>query len=106
MVAPPVASDLNPQEIGALVAWVAAGRLAEAEAGARALLGRHPDDGMLWKIYGVALLRQGKDAVPALRRAVELLPDDAEAHSNFGAALHDQGRCVGGLDESAAFARA
>jgi tetratricopeptide (TPR) repeat protein len=90
-VVPPVASDLNPHEIGALVASVGAGRLAEAETGARALLARHPDDGMLWKIYGVALLRQGRDAVAALRRAVELLPDDAEAYSNFGAALHDQG---------------
>ena len=46
--------------------------------------------GMLWKILGVALLRQGKDALPALRRAAQLMPHDAEAHRNLGAALHDR----------------
>jgi len=50
----------------------------------------HPYAGMLWKILGVALLRQGKDALHALRRTTELMPDDAEAHGNLGAALHDR----------------
>ena len=47
---------------------------------------------MLWKILGVALMRQGKDALQALRRTTELMPHDAEAHGNLGAALHDQGQ--------------
>ncbi len=90
---PPVAVvQLQPQQIGALVALVGQGRSSEAEARALTLLRMYPDDGMLWKIYGVALLRQGKEAVAALHRAALLLPDDAEAHSNLGAALHDQGR--------------
>jgi tetratricopeptide (TPR) repeat protein len=83
---------LNPHEIGVLVALVNHERLKEAEHEARALLSVHPNAGMLWKILGVALLRQGKDAVDALRRTAQLLPNDAEAHGNLGAALHDQGQ--------------
>jgi tetratricopeptide (TPR) repeat protein len=88
---------LNPQEIGALVALVDQERLNEAERKARALLTMHPDAGMLWKILGVALMRQGKDALQALRRATELMPQDAEAHGNLGAALHDRGQWAEGL---------
>jgi tetratricopeptide (TPR) repeat protein len=83
---------LNSNEIGALVALVSRGRLGEAEQRAHALLQKCPDAGILWKILGVALLRQDKDALPALRRAAELMPHDAEAHGNLGAALHDQGQ--------------
>src|SRR5271167_4318011 len=81
---------LHPGEITALVALIAQKRSNEAEQRARALLVRHPEAGMLWKILGVALLRQGKDALAALRKTTRLLPNDAEAHSNLGAALHDQ----------------
>ncbi len=83
---------LNPVEIGSLVALVDQQRLSEAESRARTLLTVHPEAGMLWKILGVALLRQGKEALQALRRTTQLLPDDAEAHGNLGAALHDQGQ--------------
>jgi tetratricopeptide (TPR) repeat protein len=83
---------LDPGEIGALVALINQNRLSEAEFKANALLALHPNAGMLWKILGVALLRQGKDALRALRRATELLPNDAEAYSNLGGALHDLGR--------------
>jgi protein O-GlcNAc transferase len=81
---------LNPSEICALVALVNQDRLNEAEHKVRTLLTMHPNAGMLWKILSVALLRQGKDALQALRRTTELMPHDAEAHSNLGAALHDQ----------------
>jgi len=80
------------QQIGALVALLEQERLREAEQGARALLGTYPDAGMLWKILSVALVRQGKDALPELRRAAQLLPQDAEAHRNLGAALCDRGQ--------------
>jgi tetratricopeptide (TPR) repeat protein len=82
-------SKLNLQEIGALVALVNQERLSEAEHKVRKLLTMHPNAGMLWKILGVTLMRQGKDALQALRRTTDLLPDDAEAHGNLGAALHD-----------------
>ena len=83
---------LNPGDIGALVALVNQNRFSEAEHGARTLLARHPNAGMPWKLLSVALLRQGKEALQALQRTAELLPNDAEAHGNLGAALHDQGR--------------
>jgi len=91
------AMSLNPIEIGALVALVNQDRLGEAENRAQALLRRHPNAAMLWKILSVALVRQGKDALPALRRTTELMPQDAEAHSNLGAALHDRGQWLEAL---------
>jgi len=87
----PAPQSLNPREIGALVALLDQQRLGEAEHKARKLLETHPNAGMLWKILGVALLRQGKDALQALRRTTELMPHDGEAHGNLGAALHDLG---------------
>ena len=39
-------------------------------------------------MLGVSLLAQGKDALPAAQRAAGLLPGDAQAHSNLGAALY------------------
>ena len=86
------AGMLDTREIGALVALVNQDRLSEAERGARTLLTVHPDAGMLWKILSVALLRQGKDALQALRKTAELMPQDAEAHRNLGAAFHDRGQ--------------
>jgi tetratricopeptide (TPR) repeat protein len=83
---------VNPREIGGLVLLLGQDRLAEAEHRARELLAMHPDEGMLWKLLSVALKRQRKDALPALRRTRDLMPQDAEAHRNLGAALYDQGR--------------
>jgi len=42
-------------------------------------------------------MRQGKDALPSLRRTTELMPHDAEAHGNLGAYLCDQGQRAAGL---------
>jgi tetratricopeptide (TPR) repeat protein len=88
---------LNSQEIGALVSLINQDRSSEAERQARALVARHPDAGMLWKILSVALARQGKDALQALQRAAELMPQDAEALCNLGAALHDRGQWADAL---------
>jgi len=87
-----VAAPLAPgvHEIGALVALVNEGRLAQAEQRARAALATYPDAGMVWKILSVALVRQGRDARAELRQAAQLLPHDAEAQRNLGAALYDR----------------
>ncbi len=80
------------RELTQLVTMLHAGALAAVEQRCRALLGPMPGDGMLWKILSVALLRQGRDALPELRRAVQLLPGDAETHMNLGIALAAAGR--------------
>jgi len=84
--APPSQPTLS--EINQLVALSIAGRYAELESMARFLVERHPDSGGVWKVLGVSLLAQGKDALPAAQMAVELLPGDAQAYSNLGAALY------------------
>ncbi len=68
------------------------GRHNEAESQARLLLEKYPDFGFVWKVLGASLKAQGKNALPALQKAIELLPDDAEAHSNLGLALADLGQ--------------
>src|SRR5258705_11652432 len=89
---------LNAEAIGELVALVNEERLSEAEHSGRRLLAAHPNVGMLWKILSVALIRQDKDALEALRRTAELMADDAEAHRNLAATLCDQGQWALGLD--------
>jgi len=81
--APPAGGE----ELNRLAVMIHGGRLAEAEERLRALLEGRPSDGTLWKFLSVAQQHQGKDALPALRRAAELLADDAEAHANLGRAL-------------------
>ncbi|MBS0578747.1 MAG: tetratricopeptide repeat protein [Proteobacteria bacterium] len=81
---------VRPQLIGALATLLNQDRPAEAESQAWEALKRHPNAGLLWKILGVAQAHQRKDALQALRRAAELMPADAEALRNLGAALHDR----------------
>jgi tetratricopeptide (TPR) repeat protein len=83
---------LSDNEITTLVALLNRSQFNEAEQRTRALLNGHPEAGILWKILGVTLTRQGRDALPALRKAAELMPDDAEAHRNLGVSLSDQGQ--------------
>ncbi len=48
-----------------------------------AAIHQYPYAGFGWKVLGVALKNQGKDALIALKKAAELLPNDAEAHCNL-----------------------
>ena len=84
---PPSLAQLNH-----LVTLLNEGSHAEVESRARLLLEQYPDFGFAWKLLGVALYLQGKEAVPALQRATELLPDAADAHNNLGNALLDLGQ--------------
>jgi tetratricopeptide (TPR) repeat protein len=78
-------------EIGELAALLNAGQDAAVERYSRELVERYPSEGPIWKVLGQTLLRQGKDARGALRRATALLSGDPEAHSNLGIALRRHG---------------
>jgi tetratricopeptide (TPR) repeat protein len=84
-------------EISRLADMMNTARYAEAEHLARTLLDRHPDLGFLWKVYGVALMRQAKHALPVLQRATQLLPDDADTYYYVGSALQDSGNLAGAM---------
>jgi len=64
-------------------------RFDECATAVAALLERFPEHGSAWKIWGVILLHQGRprDAVQAMRRSTELLPEDAEARANLAIAI-------------------
>ena len=95
--------EVMPTEISRLADLMNSGRYPEAEGVARTLLERQPNVGFLWKIYGVALMRQAKDALPALQRATQLLPDDAETYYYLGSALQERGYLA---DAIASYSRA
>lgn len=79
-------------EINLLGALFNTGRYVEQESLARSLLKLYPDSGVVWKLFGLSLQMQGKDALNAMQKAAELLPNDAEAHANLAAALRARGQ--------------
>ncbi|TAN71178.1 MAG: tetratricopeptide repeat protein [Gallionella sp.] len=82
----------QPTEVNQLIALLNTGRHAELENRVHLLLGQYPDYGIAWHLLGVSLQAQGKDGLPALQKAAELLPDDAVAHNNLGNALSAAGQ--------------
>lgn len=77
------------------------GRYREIELQALALLKRHPGFGYGWKALGTCLLKQGKDALKALEKAVYFLPDDYEALNSLSVAYRKKGR----IDEAVKICR-
>lgn len=63
-----------------------AGRVSEALAELDKAIRRFPDDASLYNLYGGYCLGAGRydDAIPALRRALELDPYLTDAHNNLG----------------------
>ncbi|MDP1683401.1 MAG: tetratricopeptide repeat protein [Burkholderiales bacterium] len=84
-------------ELSQLIALFHAGRYAEMESQARALVERYPGSGIAWKLFGTALGVQGKDALSALQKAAVLLPGDVEVHINLGNVLQDLGQIDGAI---------
>lgn len=95
---PPSSKALPQAECDQLVALFNAGQLVELESRSRFLTKRYPTSGFAWKVLSLALHAQGKEALPALQKAANLLPNDAEAHSNLGAVL----KYLGQLDNAVA----
>lgn len=88
---PPRSSAPASDEINQLDALFSSGRYMELESRARSLLMSYPDSGVVWKLLGLSLQMQGKDALPAMQKAAALLPNDAEAHGNLAAVLRTRG---------------
>lgn len=82
----------TPVEVNQLVALLNAGRYIELENHALFLLEQYPYFGIGWNALGISLHVQGKDAVPALQKATEFLPDDAAAHNTLGSSLQARGQ--------------
>ncbi len=83
--------SLRP-DLNQLVALFNAGRFAEVERGARSLVKRHPDSGVLWHLLGTSRRMQGKDSLAAFQRAARFLPDEAGVHYNLGNSHKDLGQ--------------
>ena len=84
----------NQAEVQPLLHLLDAGRLAEAESGAKTLLQRYPGAFILFNVLGVAQEGQHKyaEAAATYRQALALEPRAAEIHINLGAALGHLGR--------------
>lgn len=93
----PARQAVPQAELNQLIGLFQAGRYAEVEGAAYVILARHPGLGIAWKILGATLGIQGKNALPAMLKAAQLLPKDAEAHNNLGNALKDQGQLDGAV---------
>jgi tetratricopeptide (TPR) repeat protein len=62
------------------------------ETEARLLAREYPHIGFVWKVLGVALKSQGKEALLPLKKAAELMPNDVESHCNLALALQEIGQ--------------
>lgn len=107
------ATGPEPAECQQLVALLQTGQLAALEGRARTLLARHPQSGFLWNVLGAALGMQGGDALGALEKARQFLPQDPDVLSNLGIAFAERGRyeeaedcCRSALAARPAFANA
>ena len=81
----------SQQEIDHIVRLYESGEQVQMEEATRAMVDAHPMSALAWSVLGMALRLQGKDALPALQKTVELAPDDAEAHLHLGNAHMDGG---------------
>lgn len=92
------APEPSPVELNQLLALSSGGRHVELENQACSLIAQYPNAGLAWKLLGESLYMQGKDALPALRKATEFLPHDADAFNNLAVALTDLGQLNEAVD--------
>ena len=81
-------------QINNLLQHYRAGQLNSAEKLALSLTERFPKHQLAWKVLGGIFTQLGKkvEALNASQKAVELSPEDAEAHNNLGIAQRVMGR--------------
>ena len=93
-----------PQDqLNGLLEHYQAGRHADAEKLAISITQQYPEHQFGWKVLGAVLQQTGRksEAVVANQRAVDLSPNQADAHNNLGVTLKE----VGKLDASEASLR-
>jgi Flp pilus assembly protein TadD len=81
-------------QLNILLEHYQAGRYGDAEKLAVSITQEFPKHQLGWKVLGAVLGQTGKklEALNANQKAVELSPQDAEAHNNFGNRLIELGR--------------
>lgn len=87
----------SPDELNQLIVLFNTGRYAELENRALYLIKQHPNSGHVWMGFGLSLQMQGKDALHALQKTAQLLPDDANAHNNLANTLRERGQLDGAV---------
>jgi len=77
-----------------LVSLFQAGQYGLLEERAHRLLAEDPKRGVVWKLYAASLAMKGawQEALPAMLRATELLPEEAEGFANLGLAWFHAGK--------------
>lgn len=79
---------MNKSRLKKLITLFEQEKYEDLEAVALGYIKANKKDGLAWKALGTALYCQNKDAVPACRRAIELLPTDSQAYFNFANVLY------------------
>ena len=96
------ADSENPsqQKLSSLLEHYQNGRLNDAEKLAVSITNEFPKHQFAWKVLGAVLKQTGRviSSLTAMQKSVQLVPQDAEAHSNLGVTLQELGR----LDEALA----
>lgn len=84
----------SPAELGNLLGYYQNGRYGDVEKLGRSLTQRFPRHQLIWKVFGAALNQAQKlqESLIPNQRAVDLDPQDAEAHTILGSTLQQLGR--------------
>lgn len=84
---------VEQQIIDRLISFYQQGRLTDCEALARQTLAIFPNHGFSWKLLGATLTEHGHldEAISAMEKATELLPEDHETLNNLGVTLTKNG---------------
>ena len=81
-------------EVQQLLQYYQGGQYSDAEKLAISITKQFPEYQFAWKLLGGLLKQTNRisESLAPIQRAVEIMPQDAEAHSNLGATLKDLGR--------------
>jgi len=88
---------LAQEELNRLLEHYQNGRYGDAEKLAVSITKQFPQHQLSWKVLGAVLKQTGRisESLVANQKAVELAPEDAEAHSNLGVTLQALGKLEG-----------